>query len=371
MARKYLFVDRDGTLIREPEDEQVDTLEKLEFVPGVFRNLYRISQWLDYRLVMVSNQDGLGGASYPREAFNRVQNKLLQAMANEDIHFEAVLIDESGAGAPSPNRKPNTGMVEAYMNDDMDRRASMVIGDRLSDIELARNMGLQAIYLAPEATHVPGELSGSCSLVTHSWEKIFSFLRSSARTAWFGRDTKETSVQGSLSLDGSGQHDIHTGLGFFDHMLTQIASHGGIDLKLKAHGDLYVDEHHTIEDVGLALGRAFYVAQGNKKGLFRYGFHVPMDESRASCLIDFGGRPYLSWEMEFGREKIGDVPTEMFPHFFRSFANEARCNIHLKAIGENEHHKIEAVFKAFARALRMALRQDTQDMSIPSTKGSL
>lgn len=371
MAHKYLFIDRDGTLIREPDDEQVDTLEKLEFMPGVFRNLYRISQWLDYRLVMVSNQDGLGSASYPQEAFDRVQDKLLQAMTNEGIRFDAVLIDDSGPEAPSPNRKPNTGLVKAYLNDDIDKQASFVIGDRLSDVELARNMGLQAIYLASQGTTIPDMLSSSCSLVTPGWEKIFSFLRSRSRTSWFGRDTRETSVKGSLSLDGSGQHEIRTGLGFFDHMLAQIASHGGMDLKLEAHGDLYVDEHHTIEDVGLALGKAFYEAQGNKKGLSRYGFHVPMDESRASCLVDFGGRPYLSWDVQFKREKIGDVPTEMFQHFFRSFADEAKCNIHLKAGGGNEHHKIEAIFKAFARALRMALRQDREDMSIPSTKGSL
>ncbi|MBS3806234.1 MAG: bifunctional histidinol-phosphatase/imidazoleglycerol-phosphate dehydratase HisB [Bacteroidales bacterium] len=371
MARKYLFLDRDGTLIREPADEQIDSLEKLEFMPGVFRNLYQISQWLDYHLVMVSNQDGLGTASYPTAAFDLVQNKLLQSMANEGIHFDSVLIDDSKAEAPSPNRKPNTGLVEAYLEDETDKQASLVIGDRLSDVELARNMGLQAILLASEETRVPEALSDSCILVTLSWDRIFSFLRSLSRRVRFERTTEETSVRGQLSLDGTGQHHIKTGLGFFDHMLTQIARHGGMDLQIQVNGDLYVDEHHTMEDVGLAMGKAFLEAQGNKKGLARYGFHVPMDDSQASCLIDLGGRPYLSWEVEWSREKIGDVPTEMFEHFFRSFADEARCNIHLRAGGRNEHHKIEAVFKAFARALRMALRQDTTDMSIPTTKGKL
>jgi len=371
MARKYLFLDRDGTLIREPADEQVDTLEKLEFMPGVFRSLYQISHWLDYHLVMVSNQDGLGSATYPKEAFDRVQNKLLQTLSNEEVHFDSVLIDDSKAEAPSPNRKPNTGLVEAYLEDKMDKEASLVIGDRLSDVELARNMGLQAILFAPEKTHVPRYLSNSCSLVTSSWEDIFSYLRGLSRSVDFERVTDETSVKGKLSLEGTGQHSLHTGLGFFDHMLAQIARHGGMDLKIEVLGDLYVDEHHTMEDVGLALGKAFLEAQGNKKGLARYGFHVPMDESQANCLVDLGGRPYLSWQVGFDREKIGDVPTEMFEHFFRSFADEARCNIHIQASGKNEHHKIEAVFKAFARALRMALRQDTTDMSIPTTKGKL
>ena len=371
MALKYLFLDRDGTLIHEPADEQIDSLEKLEFISGVFRNLYQITQWLDYRLVMVSNQDGLGTASYPKEAFDRVQNKLLQSMANEGILFDSVLIDDSKAEAPSANRKPNTGLVEAYLEEEIDTKASLVIGDRLSDVELARNMGLRAILFAPEGTHVPSDLSDVCSLVTSNWDHIFSFLRSLSRSVRFERTTEETVVKGKLSLDGTGDYNVRTGLGFFDHMLAQLARHGGMDLQMKVSSDLYVDEHHTIEDVGLTLGRAFYEAQGNKKGLARYGFHVPMDDSQASCLLDLGGRPYLSWEVQWKREMIGDVPTEMFEHFFRSFADEARCNIHLKASGRNEHHKIEAVFKAFARALRMALRQDTTDMSLPTTKGKL
>ena len=371
MKRKYLFVDRDGTLIREPADEQVDSLDKLEFLPGVFRNLFQITHWLGYRLVMVSNQDGLGTSSYPREAFEKVQAKVVKAFSNEGVAFDEVLIDGSTAASPSSSRKPNTGLVEGYLKEDFDREASLVVGDRLSDVELARNMGIGAILLSEGEPQVPDGLKDACRLVTGFWDRIFFMLRGLSRSARFDRHTHETRISGMLSLDGSGRQDIATGLGFLDHMLAQLVRHGGLDLEMKVDGDLHVDEHHTIEDAGLALGRGVATALGNKKGMSRYGFYVPMDESLAYCVIDMGGRPYLSWDVAFSREKVGDVPTEMFEHFFRSFADQARCNIHIEAGGKNEHHKIEAVFKAFARALKMAARTDETNMSMPTTKGKL
>ena len=371
MKNKYLFIDRDGTLIREPEDEQVDTLDKLEFMPGVFRNLYQIVHGLNYRLVMVSNQDGLGSSRYPAAAFERVQRKMLRAFSNEGIAFDQVLIDDSTADDPAPTRKPGTGLVAPWLEGDFNRQASWVIGDRLTDIELAHNMGLKGMLFSSPDASLPENLTPVCRLQTNQWDQIYRFLRRWERSAAINRQTGETYVQGRLSLDGTGESSIHTGLRFLDHMLDQLARHGGFDLELKVEGDLDVDEHHTIEDTGLALGSAFFQALGDKKGLARYGFYVPMDESQASCLIDMGGRPYLSWEALFTREKIGDVPTEMLSHFFRSFADQARCNIHLSARGDNEHHKAEALFKAFARALRMATRWDDADATLPTTKGTL
>ncbi|MGM0531565.1 MAG: bifunctional histidinol-phosphatase/imidazoleglycerol-phosphate dehydratase HisB [Bacteroidota bacterium] len=369
--KKYLFIDRDGTLIREPENEQVDTLEKMEFLPGVFRNLYLITHLLDYRLVMVSNQDGLGTASYPEKDFQLVQDKLLKTLKNEDIQFEEVLIDSSLPKDNSPNRKPNTGLVRLYLQGDFDREASFVIGDRDTDIILARNMGLRGIKIDEEERSVPDELADFCALVGQSWDEIFSYLRKYYRTAPIKRETDETSINGSLSLDGTGHSDIQTGLGFFNHMLDQLARHGKMDLDLNVKGDLDVDAHHTIEDTGLALGEAFSRAVGNKKGMERYGFSLPMDESIANCVLDFSGRAHLEWEVELNRERVGEVPTEMFEHFFESFAREARCTIHISAKGKNEHHKIEAVFKSFARALKMAVKQDVNDVTIPTTKGKL
>ena len=368
---KYLFLDRDGTLIREPEDEQVDSLEKLEFMPGVFRNLYLITQLLDYKLVVVTNQDGLGSPSYPREKYEEVQQKMLQAFENEGVGFEQILVDDSFASDPSPARKPGTGMVKGYLEKDFDRDASFVVGDRATDMELAGNMGLKGILVKGFADGLPEELSGNCLLEAGHWDEVFRFLRTYGRTATIERETKETSIEGSLALDGTGRSAIQTGLHFFDHMLDQLSRHGGMDLRLKSDGDLEVDEHHTVEDTALALGSALRQALGNMKGLSRYGFYVPMDDSRAACIMDFGGRPYLDWEVIFHREKVGDMPTELVEHFFRSLADEARCNIHISAKGKNEHHKIEAIFKAFARALRMAVRQDSTDVTLPTTKGKI
>lgn len=367
---KILFIDRDGTLIREPADEQIDSLEKLEFLPGVFRNLYFIQHLLDYRLVMVSNQDGLGTDAYPRKAFDQVQNKMLTAFRNEGVVFEEILIDESTAANPSPSRKPATGMVQHFLSrNDWNRSKSFVIGDRLSDIELAKNMGIKGILMSSQT--VPEGLNASASLTEASWDDIFSFLRNVDKSAVINRKTKETNIRGKLLLYGSGQAQISTGLGFFDHMLAQLPKHGGLDLSLDVKGDLEVDEHHTIEDTGIALGEAFAAALSNAKGIQRYGFVLPMDESKAEVALDFGGRAELVWEADFRREKIGDVPTEMFRHFFKSFAQAAKCNLHIRCIGDNEHHKIEAIFKALARAIKMAVRQDQLDVSLPTTKGVL
>lgn len=371
MKQKYLFLDRDGTLIREPEDEQIDTLDKLEFLPGIFRNLYIITHLLDYRLIMVSNQDGLGTPAYPEHSYRTVQQKLIKTFANEDIHFDDILIDPSRPEDNSPSRKPNTGMVESYLQGDFDRKASFVVGDRDTDIELAKNMGLKGIIIDEQGQSLPGHLAGHCALIASGWNDIGDFLKSFLRTASINRVTRETHISGVLSLDGSGKAKIYTGLGFFDHMLDQIARHGRMDLELEVKGDLHVDEHHTIEDTGLALGEAFLNAVGNKKGLQRYGFYVPMDESMAHCVMDLSGRSHLEWQVDLKREKIGDVPTEMFEHFFKSFAQEARCTMHINARGNNEHHKIEAVFKAFALALKMTIQQDVNNATIPTTKGKL
>lgn len=367
---KILFIDRDGTLIREPADEQIDSLEKLEFLPGVFRNLYFIQRLLDYRLVMVSNQDGLGTEAYPREAFEKVQSKMMSALQNEGIVFEEILIDESTAAYPSPSRKPATGMVKYFLDrNDWDRNKSFVIGDRLSDIELAINMGVRGILMSKQ--NVKDSLKETASLTDAGWDDIFGFLRNVDKSAVISRKTKETDILGKLLLYGSGQAQISTGLGFFDHMLEQLPRHGGLDLSLEVDGDLEVDEHHTIEDTGLALGEAFAAALSNAKGIQRYGFVLPMDESKAEVVLDFGGRAELVWEADFRREKVGDVPTEMFRHFFKSFAQAAKCNLHIRCIGDNEHHKIEAIFKGLARAIRMAVRQDQLDVSLPTTKGVL
>ncbi len=367
---KILFIDRDGTLIREPADEQIDSLEKLEFLPGVFRNLYFIQHLLDYRLVMVSNQDGLGTEAYPREAFEKVQSKMMSALQNEGIIFEEVLLDESTAANPSPSRKPATGMVRPFLDRmDWDRSKSFVIGDRLSDIELAGNMGIRGILMSDQK--VEGSLKEVAALINAGWDEIFSFLRNVDKSAVISRKTKETDIRGKLLLYGSGQAQISTGLGFFDHMLEQLPKHGGLDLSLDVKGDLEVDEHHTIEDTGLALGEAFAAALSNARGIQRYGFVLPMDESKAGVTLDFGGRAELVWEADFRREKIGDVPTEMFRHFFKSFAQAAKCNLHIQCTGDNEHHKIEAIFKGLARAVKMAVRQDQMDVTLPTTKGML
>ncbi len=362
--KKVLFIDRDGTLVVEPPvDYQLDSLEKLEFYPGVFQNLSCIAKELDYVLVMVTNQDGLGTASFPEETFWPAQNKIIKAFKNENINFAEVLIDKSFAEDNLPTRKPGTGMLTHYIKGDFDLANSFVIGDRLTDVELAKNLGCKAIFIGKENC-------ADAALTTTSWVNIFTFLATQPRKALVNRNTNETKISMEVNLDGSGKSGISTGLGFFDHMLEQIAKHGNLDLTIQVEGDLHVDEHHTIEDVAITLGEAFLQALGSKKGIERYGFLLPMDDCLAQVAIDFGGRPWLKWKAEFKREKIGEMPTEMFMHFFKSFCDGATCNLNIKAEGDNEHHKIEAIFKAFAKALKMAVSK-TNNFSIPSTKGSL
>ncbi|MFP4059764.1 MAG: bifunctional histidinol-phosphatase/imidazoleglycerol-phosphate dehydratase HisB [Bacteroidota bacterium] len=376
MKKKALFIDRDGTIVVEPPvDYQVDSLEKLEFLPGVFKNLFFIRKNLDFEFVMVSNQDGLGTPVYPLESFNLVQDKILTALKNEDIIFDDILIDKSLPGDNLPTRKPGTGMLKRYMESgDYDLDSSYVIGDRITDIELAKNLGAKGILIADKNIARELEKSGLdeyCSLVTLDWSDIYTFLLNENRRAAVRRTTGETDINIEIVLIGSGQSKIDTGLGFFDHMLDQIARHGNLDLYISVKGDLHVDEHHTVEDTAIVLGEAFNKAIGNKKGMERYGFALPMDDASATVLIDFGGRPWTVWETSFAREKIGDVPTELFFHFFKSFSDGARCNLNIKAEGENEHHKIEAIFKCFARAIKQAVRRDPWSFSLPSTKGVL
>jgi|WetSurMetagenome_2_1015567.scaffolds.fasta_scaffold85181_2 imidazoleglycerol-phosphate dehydratase / histidinol-phosphatase len=368
--KKALFIDRDGTLIVEPKDDfQVDTLEKLEFIPGVFRNLFLIRKNLDYELVMVSNQDGLGTPAYPEEAYALVQAKMLQAFENEGIVFDDILIDRSLPSDNAPTRKPRTGMLTRYLSGEYDLENSYVIGDRSTDVELAHNMGTRSIHYNPEAEETTDNQSHDTIL--KNWDGIYRKVAENIRTARVIRNTEETKIDVVVNLDGSGKYEVNTGLGFFDHMLSQLARHSGCDLTVKVEGDLEVDDHHTIEDTALAIGEAFNKALGNKKGLERYGFALPMDDCMAQVLIDFGGRPWLVWEANFTREKIGDMPTEMFMHFFKSFSDAARCNLNIRAEGTNEHHKIEAIFKALARAMKMALQRNLFNSSLPSTKGVL
>jgi imidazoleglycerol-phosphate dehydratase/histidinol-phosphatase len=373
--KKALFIDRDGTLIVEPEsDFQVDSLEKLEFIPGVFRNLYQIRRNLDYELVIVSNQDGLGTPGYPEESFISVQDKMLLAFQNEGIMFDDILIDRSMPSENAPTRKPRTGMLTKYLQGGYDLKNSYVIGDRLTDIELARNIGARAILYAPpdrdqrlDSQTNPDRFEW----IAKSWDEIYLVVSREIRKAEIQRNTTETQINVSLNLDGTGKYEISTGLNFFDHMLSQLARHSGCDLKIQVNGDLHVDEHHTIEDTALAIGDCLNKALGDKRGIERYGFALPMDDCMAQVLIDFGGRPWLVWEADFEREKIGEMPTEMFMHFFKSFSDAVKCNLNIKAEGTNEHHKIEAIFKALARAIKMAIRRDMSDFSLPSTKGLL
>jgi len=373
--QKALFIDRDGTLIKEPPvDFQVDSLEKLEFLPGVFRHMHFIRQNLDYELIIVSNQDGLGTEGYPEPAFQLVQEKVLTGFRNEGVEFNAIHIDKSLPEDKLPTRKPGTGMLSSYMNGEYDLENSWVIGDRKTDIELARNLGTGGIMLGGSEQQKELEKAGledNCALVAEEWAEIYEFLLGKQRNAFVERKTSATSIEIDLGLDGTGICDVSTGLGFFDHMLEQIARHGNMDLVVKVEGDLNVDEHHTIEDTGLALGEAFSIALGDRKGIERYGFVLPMDDSLAWIALDFGGRNWLVWEAEFSREKIGDMPTEMFEHFFKSFSDTAKCNLNIKATGKNEHHKAEAIFKGFARTLKQAVCRDPWTEQIPSTKGSL
>jgi imidazoleglycerol-phosphate dehydratase/histidinol-phosphatase len=373
--KKVLFIDRDGTLIREPEGNyQVDSLEKLEFLPGVFRNLYKLRHFTEYELVLVSNQDGLGTDAFPEADFRLPHNKFLEAFRNEGVEFDAIHIDPSLPEENSPNRKPGTGMLKAYLDGEYDLDASFVIGDRKTDVELAANLGCRAIFLGKEEAGKEletGSLSGVTALISEDWDQIYRFVRARQRYANLSRVTSETEIHVTLSLDGEGKSLISTGLGFFDHMLDQLGKHGGFDLEVKASGDLEVDEHHTVEDTAIALGDAFRQALGNKRGIERYAFVLPMDDSLATVAVDFGGRPWIEWEVEFKREKIGEVPTEMFFHFFKSFSDAARCNLNIQATGSNEHHKIEAIFKGFARALGKAVKLDPDNNQLPSTKGKL
>ncbi len=373
--QKALFIDRDGTLIVEPPiDFQVDSLDKLEFLPAVFRSLYLIRQNLEYELVMVSNQDGMGGDQYPEPAFRQVQEKVLKAFGNEGIEFDAIHIDTSLPEDKLPTRKPGTGMLKKYMQGNYDLENSWVIGDRITDIELARNLGAGGILIGEPGLQGDLEkagLSEHCHFIAGGWEDVFAFLLRNHRRSRVERKTSETRISVDLSLDGSGLSKISTGIGFFDHMLEQIARHGGMDLEIEVEGDLEVDEHHTIEDTGLALGDAFLKALGERKGIERYGFVLPMDDSLARVAVDLGGRSWLVWDADFSREKIGDMPTEMIEHFFKSFSDTARCNLNIEASGRNEHHKAEAIFKAFAKALRQAVRRDPWSDAVPSTKGKL
>lgn len=369
MKKKTLFIDRDGTIVIEPPvDYQLDSFEKLEFYPKVIRNLYFIRKNLDFKFVMVTNQDGLGTASFPENTFWPVHNLMLKTLQGEGVAFDDILIDRSFPEDDAPTRKPRTGMLTHYQTEEYDLAQSYVIGDRMTDVELAKNLGAKAILLRDDI-EVPSELKDICVLRTTDWDVISEFLFAGERKATIKRETKETNIFVSINLDGKGVCNISTGLGFFDHMLEQIGKHAGVDLTIKVDGDLNVDEHHTIEDTAIALGEALYKALGDKRGIERYGYCLPMDDCLCSVALDFGGRPWLVWDAEFHREKVGDMPTEMFLHFFKSLSDSAKMNLNIKAEGANEHHKIEGIFKAFARAVKMAKRRDIFNYELPSTKG--
>jgi imidazoleglycerol-phosphate dehydratase/histidinol-phosphatase len=361
--KKVLFIDRDGTIITEPEDEQVDSFEKLTFLPGAITCLSRIAKETDFELVMVTNQDGLGTPLHPEENFWPVQNKLLEILKGEGVIFSEIFIDRTMPSENAPTRKPGTAMLVRYLATGIDLDSSYVIGDRLTDVELANNLGCKAIFIGKK--NIP-----ETALATTEWNEIYKYLKHKPRVSIVERKTFETEIKIELNLDGSGQSNIDTGLGFFNHMLEQIARHGNIDLYIKAKGDLHIDEHHTMEDVAIALGEAILRALGGKKGIERYSFVLPMDDCLAQVALDFGGRSWLVWDVNFTREKIGEVPAELFFHFFKSFSDNAKCNLNISAQGENEHHKIESIFKAFAKALRQAVKQ-TDNFNLPSTKGTL
>ncbi|ANI88715.1 bifunctional imidazole glycerol-phosphate dehydratase/histidinol phosphatase [Arachidicoccus ginsenosidimutans] len=377
--KQVLFIDRDGTLIYEvPPTYQIDSFEKLAFYPEVFQYLSRIAKELDFELVMVTNQDGLGTESFPEAPFNVVQNFIMETLKNEGIIFSEVFIDKTFKKDNIPTRKPGTAMLTAYIdNPDYDLTNSFVIGDRITDVQLAKNLGGKGIWLNNDEALGASEiqdidaLEEAIALRTTSWKEIYEFLKLKTRSVHHERNTNETQISIDLNLDGNGKASIHTGLGFFDHMLEQIARHGNIDLSITTKGDLHIDEHHTIEDTGIALGEAFAKVLIDKRGMERYGFALPMDEAEAKVLIDFGGRNWIVWNAEFKRERIGEMPTEMFFHFFKSFSDAAKCNLNIECKGENEHHKIEAIFKAFAKAVKMAVKRDSLSDALPSTKGVL
>ncbi len=370
MSKKVLFIDRDGTLIWEPpSDFQIDSFEKFKFLPGVITWLGKIVSELDFELVMVTNQDGLGTDSFPENTFWPVQNLMIQTLESEGIKFSEICIDRTFEKDNQPTRKPNTGMLTKYFNKEYDLNSSFVIGDRITDVMLAKNLNAKAIFIKNYDKAISFEKD--ILLEVENWEQIYNFLKLPERLITHERITKETAISIELNLDGKGNSTVSTGLAFFDHMLDQIAKHGNIDLVIKAKGDLHIDEHHTIEDIGIALGEAFLKALGDKKGIERYGFLLPMDDCLAQVALDFGGRNWIVWEAEFKREKIGEMPTEMFFHFFKSFSDASKCNLNIKAEGLNEHHKIEAIFKAFAKAIKVAVKRDANNMSLPSTKGVL
>ena len=374
--KRALFIDRDGTLVIEPPvDYQLDSLEKLVFYPKVFRNLYFIRKQLDFEFVMVTNQDGLGTDSFPEDTFWPAHDKMLKTLEGEGIRFDDILIDRSFPEENSPNRKPRTGMLGRYLSGEYDLANSYVIGDRLTDMQLAANLGAKGIWLRPDDDEARQLLTENTAispvLITDDWDRITEYLFAGERRATIRRTTKETDIFVEVNLDGHGRTEISTGLGFFDHMLDQIGKHSGIDLTVRVKGDLEVDEHHTIEDTAIALGEALLKALGDKRGIERYGYCLPMDDCLCSVALDFGGRPWLVWDAAFHREKVGDMPTEMFLHFFKSLNDAARMNLNIKAEGTNEHHKIEGIFKALARSIKMAIRRDIYRYELPSTKGTL
>jgi len=378
--KRVLFIDRDGTLIDEaPPTYQLDAFSKLSFYPHMFEFMGRIARELDYELVMVTNQDGLGTSSFPEADFNLIHDFVMKTLKGEGIHFEAVFVDRTFAADNAPTRKPATGMLTRYLNNgDYDLANSYVIGDRITDVQLAKNLGCKAIWLNNDPSLGAAEIAGDIKLLaetialeTAEWKLVYQFLKSGLRQVVHDRNTHETKIHIELNIDGNGKSEISTGLGFFDHMLDQIARHGKMDLSIRTQGDLHIDEHHSIEDTGIALGEAFSKALADKRGMARYGFALPMDEAEAKVLIDFGGRAWLVWNAEFHRERIGEMPTEMFHHFFKSFSDAARCNLNIECRGDNEHHKIEAIFKAFAKAIRMAVTRDPWSNYLPSTKGVL
>lgn len=374
--KRALFIDRDGTIIVEPPvDFQVDSLEKLEFLPRVISNLSFIKSHLDYELVMVTNQDGLGTDSFPTADFEAPHNKMLKTLEGEGVTFDDMVIDKTFEHEHAPTRKPGIALLGKYTSGDYDLAASFVIGDRITDVLLAKNLGAKAIFIADEEAGkqkiAEAGLEDVCALITPSWDRISDFLRGGARTATVKRTTSETDIDIAIDLDGTGACDISTGLGFFDHMLCQIGKHSGMNLSVKVKGDTWVDEHHTIEDTAIALGDAIRLALGDKRGIERYGFVLPMDDCQCTVALDFGGRSWLVWDAEFKREKIGEMPTEMFLHFFKSLSDSARMNLYISAQGDNEHHKIEGIFKALARAIKMAIKRDVFTYQLPSTKGVL
>ena len=378
IMKPVLFIDRDGTLIKEPADEQIDSFEKLEFYPKVFQYLSKIANELNFEIVMITNQDGLGTEVYPEDTFWPVHNFVLKTFEAESVVFKEQFIDRTFAKDNAPTRKPNTGLLTKYFSEDYDLSNSFVIGDRLTDVELAKNLGAKGIFIndntnlgTDEVTVSDNVLQNYIALETNDWEAIYRFLKTTERVGSIERNTNETKIKIDLNLDGTGKSNIETGIAFFDHMLDQIARHGQLDLNIKVNGDLEVDEHHTIEDTAIALGEVFATTLGNKLGIERYGFSLPMDDCLAQVAIDFGGRNWLVWDAEFKREMIGKMPTEMFYHFFKSFTDGAKCNLNIKVEGDNEHHKIEAIFKAFAKAIKMAVKQDVEKMILPSTKGVL